>query len=144
MKRIVDNPRTGTILGGLALFVALGGTSYGLATGSIGSREIKDHSIRARDLSPRLGVLSDRVVVRYGARTPALAGAPQSIATCRKNERTLSGGVIGQPTRGDRLMLDEPYFRIGLSRPAGWLIQVEQAGASTYTAFALCSRSGLR
>lgn len=34
----------------LALFVALGGTSYGLATGAIGSREIKDNSVRSRDI----------------------------------------------------------------------------------------------
>ena len=34
----------------LALFVALGGTSYGLAAGSIDSREIKNNTIRTRDL----------------------------------------------------------------------------------------------
>ena len=34
----------------LALFVALGGTSYGLAAGSIDSREIKNSTIRTRDL----------------------------------------------------------------------------------------------
>ena len=34
----------------IALFVALGGTSYGLATGSIGSREIKNNSVRSKDV----------------------------------------------------------------------------------------------
>ena len=34
----------------LALFVALGGTSYGLAAGSIDSREIKNDTVRTRDL----------------------------------------------------------------------------------------------
>ena len=34
----------------LALFVALGGTSYGLASGSIGSREIRNNSVRTGDL----------------------------------------------------------------------------------------------
>lgn len=34
----------------LALFISLGGVSYGVATGSIDSREIKDNSIRANDL----------------------------------------------------------------------------------------------
>jgi hypothetical protein len=34
----------------IALFVALGGTSYGLATGSIGSREIENNSVRSKDI----------------------------------------------------------------------------------------------
>jgi hypothetical protein len=34
----------------LALFVALGGTSYAVATGSIGSREIGNNSVRSKDL----------------------------------------------------------------------------------------------
>ena len=34
----------------IALFVALGGVSYGLATGSIDSRELRDNSIRSKDL----------------------------------------------------------------------------------------------
>ena len=36
--------------GVLALFVALGGTSYAVATGSIDSREVKNNSIRSKDL----------------------------------------------------------------------------------------------
>jgi hypothetical protein len=34
----------------IALFVSLGGVSYGVATGSIDSREIKNNTIRTRDL----------------------------------------------------------------------------------------------
>lgn len=34
----------------LALFIALGGTSYGLARNSIDSREIRDNDVRTRDL----------------------------------------------------------------------------------------------
>jgi hypothetical protein len=34
----------------IALFVALGGVSYGLATGSIDSREIADNTIRSKDV----------------------------------------------------------------------------------------------
>lgn len=37
-------------VGLLALFVALGGTSYAVATGSIDSRAVKDNSIRSNDL----------------------------------------------------------------------------------------------
>ena len=34
----------------IALFVALGGTSYAVATGSIDSREIKNNTIRSKDI----------------------------------------------------------------------------------------------
>jgi hypothetical protein len=34
----------------VALFVSLGGVSYGLATGSIDSREIKNNTVRSRDI----------------------------------------------------------------------------------------------
>src|SRR4051794_41412697 len=34
----------------VALFVSLGGVSYGVATGSIDSREIKNNTVRTRDL----------------------------------------------------------------------------------------------
>lgn len=46
----------------LALFVALGGTSYAVATGSIGSREIKNNSVRSKDV--RNGSLTSRDVKR--------------------------------------------------------------------------------
>jgi hypothetical protein len=38
------------VVGYIALFVALGGTSYAVATGSIDSREIKNNSIRSKDV----------------------------------------------------------------------------------------------
>ena len=41
---------TQNVVGYLALFVALGGTSYAFATGSIDSREIKDDAVRSKDL----------------------------------------------------------------------------------------------
>lgn len=38
------------VVASIALFIALGGTSYGLATGSIGSREIKTNGVRSTDI----------------------------------------------------------------------------------------------
>ena len=38
------------VVASIALFIALGGTSYGLATGSIGSREIKTNGVRSADI----------------------------------------------------------------------------------------------
>jgi hypothetical protein len=44
----LPSPALGVAL--VALFVSLGGVSYGFATGSIDSREIKNNTIRTRDL----------------------------------------------------------------------------------------------
>jgi hypothetical protein len=40
----------GNVIGYLALFIALGGTSYGLRTGVIDSREIRNNTVRTQDL----------------------------------------------------------------------------------------------
>ena len=41
---------TRNVIAYLALFIALGGTSYGLATGSIDSREVKNNTLTSRDI----------------------------------------------------------------------------------------------
>lgn len=46
----------------LALFIALGGTSYAVATNSIGTKQIKNNSVRSSDV--RNGSLSSRDVKR--------------------------------------------------------------------------------
>ena len=43
-------PSPAFLIACLALFVALGGVSYGFATGEIDSRELRDNTIRTRDL----------------------------------------------------------------------------------------------
>jgi hypothetical protein len=43
-------PGHGTVIAYIALFIALGGTSYGLATGSVNSREIKNNTVRGKDI----------------------------------------------------------------------------------------------
>ncbi len=51
MKRLLmrrPSPALGVAV--MALFISLGGVSYGVATGSIDSREIKDNSIRGKDM----------------------------------------------------------------------------------------------
>ncbi len=51
MKRIAAlRPSPALVIACIALFVALGGVSYGLATGSIDSREIADNTIRSKDI----------------------------------------------------------------------------------------------
>jgi len=46
-------PSPALAVASIALFVSLGGVSYGLATGSIDSREIKDNAIRGKDIRNR-------------------------------------------------------------------------------------------
>lgn len=51
MKRILAlRPSPAMAVAATALFVALGGVSYGVATGSIDSREIADNTIRSKDV----------------------------------------------------------------------------------------------
>jgi hypothetical protein len=51
VKRIAAlRPSPALAIACIALFVALGGVSYGLATGSIDSREIADNTIRSKDI----------------------------------------------------------------------------------------------
>lgn len=51
MKRLAHRrPSPATAIACLALFVSLGGTSYGLATGFIDTREIKNNTIRTEDV----------------------------------------------------------------------------------------------
>jgi hypothetical protein len=71
----------------VALFVALGGTSYGLATGAIGSREIKDNSVRGKDVR-------DRTITHRDVRRNGLGGS--SIRESRL-------GKVPRARRADRL-----------------------------------------
>jgi hypothetical protein len=56
LRRLLPSPAM--VVAGIALFVALGGVSYGLATGAIDSREVKNNSLRSRDV--RNGILTGR------------------------------------------------------------------------------------
>ena len=50
LKKVRSQLSFANVLASLALFVALGGTSYAVATGSIDSREIKNSTIRSKDI----------------------------------------------------------------------------------------------
>ena len=59
MKRLTKRrPSPAMVIAAIALFLSLGGVSYGLATGSIDSREIRDNTIRGKDV--RNATLSSR------------------------------------------------------------------------------------
>ena len=75
----------------VAVFVALGGTSYAIATGSIGTREIKNNSVGTKDLRNN-GVRSRDV------RNGSLLAADFKAGQLPAGERGLQGlqGVPGQ------------------------------------------------
>jgi hypothetical protein len=51
LKRILrSRPSPALVIACIALFVSLGGVSYGLATGSVDTRELKNNSVSTRDL----------------------------------------------------------------------------------------------
>ncbi|MDQ3644926.1 MAG: hypothetical protein M3356_05385 [Actinomycetota bacterium] len=50
MKRFFRRPSPALVISCIALFVALGGVSYGVATGSIDSREVKNRSLTGTDM----------------------------------------------------------------------------------------------
>jgi hypothetical protein len=51
VKRIfAHRPTPATVISCIALFVALGGVSYGVATNSIDTREITDNTVRSKDI----------------------------------------------------------------------------------------------
>jgi len=50
MRHRFARPTPSFAISAIALFVALGGTSYAVATGSIDSREIKNNSVRGTDI----------------------------------------------------------------------------------------------
>ena len=50
MRKRIKTPSPAMVVAMIALFVSLGGVSYGVATGSINSREIKNNTIRSKDI----------------------------------------------------------------------------------------------
>jgi hypothetical protein len=97
MKNAPRRISPATVLASLALFISLGGVSYGVATGSIDSREIQNNSVQSRDV--RDGGLQGRDIANG-----ALLG--RDIA---------NGGVLGRDIAsnalGDR-EVDEPQLDI--------------------------------
>ena len=54
MRRLLRyRPSPALVISCIALFLAMGGVSYGLASGAITSREIKNNTIRSRDIRNR-------------------------------------------------------------------------------------------
>jgi hypothetical protein len=121
-----------TLLAGLALFVSLGGVSYGVATGSIDSREIQNGAVQSRDVRDgglqgrdiANGTLATRDVRDGGLRGRDVAnGTLQSrdvedgvLAGVDVRDGSLAGADLATNALGDR-EIDEP--QLDLNRLGG-------------------------
>jgi hypothetical protein len=100
LRRLLPSPAMVVAL--IALFVAMGGVSYGVATGYINSREIKNNTIRSKDV--RNGTLTARDVKRdaFGGTSVnegALGTVPSSATTFGAARYAVVNGG-GQLVRG--------------------------------------------
>jgi hypothetical protein len=120
-----------TVLAGLALFVSLGGVSYGVATGSIDSREIQNGTVQSRDV--RDGSLQGRDVANGTLRSRDVRDGVLSGEDVR--DGSLAGGDLATNTLGDR-EIDESQLDInrlggiGVSRYVKNVTRVETRTAN--------------
>ncbi len=156
-------------LGALALFIVLGGTSYAAATGSIGSREIKNNTILSKDI--RSGQVRGGDIRSGAVRTsdvgngsllsedfrsgqlPAgptnvvvrsnTANAPFTAAVCLPGEVAVGGGGEAPGDNDAVLSRSAPLPDGAGVRPTGWSVGAIDfetgAGASSVTAYVLCA-----
>jgi hypothetical protein len=96
-----------TAIASIALFICLGGVSYGVATGSVDSREIKNGGVRSQDV--RNGGLRGRDIANGTVQSRDLRdGAVRGIDI---NDRSLGGSDLADNTLGDR-EINEPALDI--------------------------------
>jgi hypothetical protein len=100
-------PRAAIVLAGLALFVALGGVSYGVATGSISSREIENGTVQSRDV--RDGALQGRDIANRSVRSRDVEDGTLSGTDVR--DGSLAGVDHAPNSLGDR-EVDEPQLDV--------------------------------
>jgi hypothetical protein len=112
MRRAIRTTSPATILALVALFVSLGGVSYGVATGSINSREIQNGTIQSRDV--RDGSLQGRDVANGTLRSRDVRDG--AIGGVDVNNGALGGRDLAENTIGDR-EIDEP--QLDLNRLGG-------------------------
>jgi hypothetical protein len=101
----------------LALFIALGGVSYGVATGSIDSREIKNGSVQSRDVrnDSLMGVDVENNTLGGGDIAAGTIRARDIAAGAIRGreitDRSISGRDVASNSLGDR-EIAEPQLEI--------------------------------
>ncbi len=138
----------------LALFIALGGTSYaavGLSPGSVGTRQLRngavtDAKVRARSLTSRVfakGALKPSGYLRFVVRSQqgqdgVCAESPcdqHATVFCQQGEQATGGGFLDG---GGTVVSSQPQLD-GAGRADGW--SVTSTGTPAPTAYAVCATS---
>ncbi|MEA2352433.1 MAG: hypothetical protein QOJ14_847 [Thermoleophilaceae bacterium] len=137
------------VVASLALFVALGGSA--VAAFVVTSDDIKDGTIRQRDLSPSVRSASTRPKPRLVFRrsrfsTVRVGDTGQALAYCPRGLVTTSGGATTQAVSGEA----SPLVITG-SQPAppeedprwAWVVDVRNTGTERgkVEAFVICQRA---
>lgn len=107
MSRLRPSPAMAVAL--VALFVSLGGVSYGVATGTIGTREIRNNTIRSSDI--RNGQVSSRDLRNNDVR--GTDARNNSITGADLNESTL--GKVPSAAQADIAFSPVAYARVAAS-----------------------------
>jgi hypothetical protein len=107
VKRVVRRPSPATVMAALALFISLGGVSYGMAAKQITSGQIQNNTIQSRDV--RDGALQGRDVANGSVQSRDVRdGALRGLDV---NDRSLGGVDLADNTLGDR-EINEPQLDI--------------------------------
>jgi hypothetical protein len=94
-------------LAGLALFISLGGVAFGVAIGSITSRDIANNTVQSRDV--RDGALKGRDIANRSLRSRDVQDGTLSGVDVR--DGSLAGADLAPNALGDR-EVDEPQLDI--------------------------------
>jgi hypothetical protein len=129
MRKLPAGTSPSMVVALIALFVSLGGVSWAVATGSIGSKAIKDNAVQGRDV--RDETLESRDVVNGGlqsrdVRDSALRGVDV-------NDRSLGGVDLAPNTLGDR-EIDETKLdinRLGGVRSGKFVRRIRRVESGT-------------
>jgi hypothetical protein len=114
MRRLTPSPAMAVAL--VALFVSLGGVSYGVATGTIGTREIRNNTIRSTDI--RNGQVSSRDLRNNDVRSAdvrrdSLTGADLLESTLGKVPSASQADVAFSPVAYARIAADGDVIESG-------------------------------
>jgi hypothetical protein len=129
MKRLVSGTSPSMLVALIALFVSLGGVSWAVATGSIGSKALKDNSIQGRDV--RDETLESRDVVNGGLQSRDIRdGALRGVDV---HDRSIGGIDLAANTLGDR-EIDETKLdinRLGGVRSGRFVRKIRRVESGT-------------
>jgi hypothetical protein len=107
VKKGIRSLSPATVIASIALFVSLGGVSYGVASGSVDSREIKNGTVQSRDV--RDGALRGRDIANGTIKSRDVRdGALRGVDI---NDRSLGGNDLADNTLGDR-EINEPALDV--------------------------------